>query len=147
MKNYIDAFYTDEFYIYWCIDIYIISYILLHHKQNEIVTEEKLQSICEGYVKHLYGSLESIIPDLKPRFYKMFSDYFNKFVGKKWEIILHDLKRPKTWDNYSMAITLLMFDIKHIPRTLVDICTDIVLSPPNIRPTCADTIELLNSFE
>lgn len=147
MKNYMNAFYTDEFYTYWCIDIYIISYILLNKKQNEIVSNERLHSLCKEFVYNLSPKLESIIPNFKINFYKMFDEYFYKFIDKKWDTVLHDLKRPKTWDNYGLAITILMLNIKHPSQKIINICTDIVLSPPNNRPTCAETIKLLNSLE
>jgi serine/threonine protein kinase len=147
MKNYTDAFYTDEYYTYWCIDIYIISYILLNKMQNEIVFESKLTEIRKTFIHKLSKSLSTFIVDFEPKFNKMFDDYFNKFIDRKWETVLYDLKRPKTWDNYSLAITLLMFNIHFSSTQLLDICEEIVLSPPNLRPTCADTIKRLDALE
>lgn len=146
MKNYTDAFYTDEYYTYWCVDIYIIAYILINNMQNETVFDAKLTEICKTYIKELSEYLSPVIVDFESKFKKMFDDYFNKFIDKKWETVLHDLKRPKTWDNYSLAITLLTFGIDFSSTKLLDICEEIVLSPPNLRPTCADTIKRLDAL-
>jgi len=151
IKNYVDAFYTSSFYLYWCIDIFVIANILYNLDTGRedlygTVTKPELDQLRNKFLDNLSPIIHTYIPDFNKKFTEMYNNYFYKFVCKTWQYVLSDLKRPKTWDNYSLAISMLLINIKYPYQSLTDICTEIILSPPNLRPTCADTIKLLDSI-
>lgn len=144
IKNLYDSIFSEELYIFWCIDIFIIGYFKINKiEKNKLIEYAELNKIFMKYAKYTDARLSKKMPTFKKEFMEIFDSYFSKFIGKKWENLISDLKRPKTWDNYSLAVNIIL--MKTIPDHIRNICTKIILSPPNKRPTCSETIDELNN--
>lgn len=123
-------FYTKKFYIYWCIDIFIINYIvqdirnILNTNKNEedilftpklsndIITKEKMNIIINEFFENLKNYLNSI-PTMNEEiilFESKIQNFLTPFIGKKWEELFDFLFKKElysSWDNYSLAMSYL----------------------------------------
>lgn len=121
-----DIFYTKKFYMYWCIDIYIISQFL-HHDYNDsimtvrneylldeqrVLTKEFLDEKIDNYLNEM--AIQSRMPNLSPSLTedmrKSYSAFYSQFVGKSWFNILKACLKQKwytSWDYYALCLTYL----------------------------------------
>ena len=123
-------FYTKKFYIYWCIDIFIINYIVQDIRNisntnkneedrfftpklsNDIITKEKMNIIINEFFENLKNYLNSI-PTMNEEiilFESKIQNFLTPFIGKKWEELFDFLFKKElysSWDNYSLAMSYL----------------------------------------
>lgn len=121
-------FYTADYYIYWCIDIFIISYIVqivrnkLDNTLTNIITEENINNLIKNFIEKKeqeqqkqqqkqglknYLNTPSIQQDIDDFEIKI-KNFLNTFIGKDWEELFNFLFKKEiysTWDNYSLAMT------------------------------------------
>ena len=111
-----DIFYTDQYYFYWCIEIFVISQFLYNSSSQSdspvsgsTITEEAMKNVIklymENYLKnHETSSEESTV------LYENYWGFYSQFVGKHWTDILKmcmEQKWYQTWDYYSLCISYL----------------------------------------
>lgn len=126
-------FYTDKFYIYWCIDIYIISFIVqVVRKQKNAniitnstitntITEENVNNLIKGFIeeefieedrkglKKYLKTIQNIEQDIE-EFKIKIKTFLDTFIGKDWEELFNFLFKKEiysTWDNYSLAMSFI----------------------------------------
>jgi serine/threonine protein kinase/nicotinic acid mononucleotide adenylyltransferase len=157
------VFYTEEFYIYWCIDIYIISYIVQKVRtyddskkgsqdENIIieknVTENVINEIINNYINDFYKSIKNnplfLDDNDKEVMRTIYTNYLKNFIGQSWENVFIDLFKPEkflTWDLYSTAISFL-FIVNSVKinedekiNKYIKTWKSIILSSPNERKT------------
>jgi serine/threonine protein kinase len=132
-ESYSSAFYIFHIYQFWCIEIFIISYIInkncpIELKQSnnlsqnrspatiepKVVTEEKMKELIDLFIStnELFDSNKSGIFTLKePADFKTnLVSHFTKYYGKTWKYLLDELFQEinySTWDNYSLSVVYL----------------------------------------
>jgi len=96
------VFYTDEFYLYWCIDIYIISYVVQKVRKKDIpknVSSDILAILLDTYFKNMQDDINKYaipmsdeeIRKIKERHY----DFFKPYIGQPWETLVETLLKPE----------------------------------------------------
>jgi hypothetical protein len=134
LENRSRVFYVYEFYPYWCIDIYILSYIAQKKNKTNIVTKDELTQIFHSFFEKFKKYMEShsilITEDEETTFKTKYDNYFKQFTDAlyTWESLYNKLYVPKnykTWDNYSIAITYL---------TIIQSLSYIPLEPGSLIP-------------
>jgi serine/threonine protein kinase len=112
------VFYTKELYPFWCIDIYIISYMVQTKmnpnenisEQEKRITVQELEQLFETFYTQLNKTIP-ILPEEHALILKNFENTFRPFIGRTWESLYDFLYKPniyETWDHYSLAIVYLM---------------------------------------
>jgi len=117
-----DIFYTKKFYLYWCIDIYIISQFL-HHDYDEnhnvtikneylsnqklVIKQEFLEKVIDDYLSEYERKMNSTNTKILKESYLGF---YKQFVGQPWFNILKTCVTQKwytSWDYYALCLTYL----------------------------------------
>jgi serine/threonine protein kinase len=165
-ENFKKYFFVFEYYSWWPIDIVMCSFIAQEIGFGEmnytLVSEEQLELVfkvffygkdnIDGDVLNDMFSSEMVNgPEKQRKFHESNKIYFERFIGKPWRELYDDLMtHANTWDNYSVASTIL--DIlnelqKNTPGTAyVDVLEQIVYSTPDARPSLRHTIKLLSNI-
>jgi hypothetical protein len=157
-----NIFYTTDFYPYWCIDVYIINYIVnIIKNQKEKINENVLNKLINVYFTNLFKFIDTyckskIIKKISLKeIKKKHIEYFKKYIGEPWDKLLIDILKPEqmsSWDNYSLAITYIFMNIwetdtnnfyeEHKNREENEIIwKEIVEALPNERMTPTKTLE------
>ena len=153
------VFYTEEFYLYWCIDIYIISYVVQKVRKEDIpknVSNDILAILLDTYFKKMQNDINKYaipmgddeIRNLKERHY----DFLKSYIGQPWETLVEALLKPEyysTWDIYSSAITYMIICRKieitqynsQIINKLIGLWKSIIIALPNERKSFAQIKE------
>jgi len=105
-------FIGEEYYIFWCVDIFMISQITQLYNNQENVQEHVLeiilnQIIRNDHFKRLFTTNE------RNEYIKKYNDYFKKYINSPWTNVITDLLQEKiysTWDSHSLCSAIL-FDI------------------------------------
>jgi serine/threonine protein kinase len=137
-------FLTDEYYIFWCIEIIMISQIIYDYKDGN-VTKEKLDAILQKIQSDTYYS-KIFTPEDREIFKTKYNEYFSKYIDQPWKNMMKDLLKEdnyKTWDNYALSITML-FILNGIESTnhneeYKKLLKEIVLSMPGERISIEET--------
>jgi serine/threonine protein kinase len=112
-----NMFYTPEFYPYWCIDTFILSYIVqvVRKSNDKTVTEETAHTLVTEYMKEfkLFVSSQTIpfTEDEKMSFGNKWIEYLKTYVNRPWEDVFNALfveKNYISWDTYSAAMTFMI---------------------------------------
>ena len=139
--------------MYWCIDIYIISYVVQKVKKEDIpknISKDILASLLDTYFKNMHKNMNSFafpmsddeIRKLKEKHF----DFFTPYIGQPWETLIDVLLKPEyysTWDIYSSAITYMIIcriiDISQYNsqkiNNLTELWKSIIIALPNERKT------------
>ena len=158
-------FYTKKFYIYWCIDIFIINYIVqdirntnnttnIPKLSNDIITKEKMNIIINEFFENLKKYLNSI-PSMNEEitlYETKIQNFLTPFIGKKWEELFDFLFKKElysSWDNYSLAMTYLFISNSvHfldynilISNNLIKLWKSIIFAIPGERKNIEQTME------
>ena len=152
-----EIFYTNDFYFYWGIDIFIISNIINGQTDiNSFATKEKITKFIddffEDFTKHIkILGVTKIIDDNeikinRDKFVNYFVEKYSQFPLKK---MLDDLTEPKiikTWDNYSLALTYIKI-LSVLPKGILNETEEqkiksIVFSLPHERPSAQETLDI-----
>lgn len=112
-------FYTQDYYHYWCIDIYILSFIVnvvRKGKEPNVVSSPTITKLVDDFLqKWKEMNKEYSIMWTEEEYTNIntqYNAYFNKYVGKPWETLFEDHYVPEiyfTWDIYSLATTFLIY--------------------------------------
>jgi serine/threonine protein kinase len=109
-----DIFYTDIYYPYWCIDIYIICDIIAKERQAKIIVKEELDELIKRFfVEFFETSKKFIVPvkeEEKAPIIENHIIFFSSFIGKTYKELQDHLYSPEyylSWDLYSLCITYL----------------------------------------
>ena len=155
-------FYTEKFYIYWCIDIFIISYIVqivrnkLDKTITNIITKENINNLIKGFFEseeeglQKYLQIESIQQDIE-EFKIKIKNFLDTFIGKDWEELFDFLFKKEiysTWDNYSLAMTYYFISNSihfieyenNVSKQLIQLWKSIIFAIPGERKTIEETI-------
>lgn len=153
-------FYTADYYIYWCIDIFIISYIVqivrnkLDKTLTNIITEENINNLIKNFTEEeglqKYLNTQSIQQDIE-EFKIKIKIFLDTFIGKDWEELFNFLFKKEiysTWDNYSLAMTYYFIsDSIHfieyennVSKQLIQLWKSIIFAIPGERKTIEETI-------
>jgi serine/threonine protein kinase len=143
--NLYNIFYTDYYYVYWCIEIYIVSFItqkiIPEEKLQNQTTEEEFISLSDEFIKKNFIDNTLLNNDEINQFKENYKRFYSMFLNQSWEYVLNQLWNTTdsycmTWDYYSLAITyyiILLERLKTPPN----------IQPPNIQPP---NNQLKNSF-
>lgn len=111
--NNIGIFYSDKYYPYWCIDIYILSNVI--KILDTEVTETLLIHLFDSFYENLYTFMENngyvIQNEERDAFKLKYDDYFKPFIGEPWQKVYNHLYTKQvyqSWDNYSCSIMYLL---------------------------------------
>ncbi len=132
-------FLTDEFYVFWCVEVFVISQIIYNHKDGN-VNKEQLTSIMNEMIFDEYYSKILTRQDIET-FKTKYTEYFSKYIDRPWKDLMIDLLKEdnyKTWDNYALCISLLFIlnnneSLKYNSEEYVKLIKEIVLSMPGER--------------
>jgi serine/threonine protein kinase len=138
-SHYEKYFLTDEFYVFWCVEVFMISQIIYRYKQGN-VNKEQLNSIMNEMISDKYYSKILTRQDIEI-FKTKYNEYFSKYIDKPWKDMMIDLLKEdnyKTWDNYSLCVSLLFVlnnneSLKYNSPEYVKLIKEIVLSMPGER--------------
>jgi len=143
-------FIGEEYYIFWCVDIFMISQITQLYNNQENVQEHVLeiilnQIIQNNHFKRLFTTNE------RNEYIKKYNEYFKKYINSPWTNVITDLLQEKiysTWDSHSLCSAIL-FDIV-INKSFISnndtkkeaymkLLKEVVLSMPDERIGIEDT--------
>ena len=132
-------FLTDEYYIFWCIEIIMISQIIYDYKDGN-VTKENLDAILQKIQSDKYY-LKILSTQDREIFKTKYTEYFSKYIDQPWKNMMNDLLKEdnyKTWDNYSLCVSLLFVlnnneSLKYNAPEYIKLIKEIVLSMPGER--------------
>ena len=135
-------FLTNEFYIFWCIEIFMISQIIYDYTDGN-VTKIILDAILLEMQSDEYY-LKIFTREDREIFKTKYNEYFSKYIGKPWKDMLKDLLKEdnyKTWDNYALSITMLFVlnGNESINEEYKKLLKEIVLSMPGERLSIEET--------
>ena len=109
-----DIFYTDTYYPYWCIDIYIICDIITKNRNTQTIVKEELEELIERFFLEFFETNKKFIVPIKEEekapLIENHSKFFSSFIGKTYKELVEHLYRPEyylSWDLYSLCITYL----------------------------------------
>ena len=161
--NYKDAFgIYDPVYGPWCIDMFIITYILNKknkEKQEEVVTMFEMEKVLNEYINK--NSAINVILDSREKllYTANLKSYFNQFEKNysTWKIVLDELLKCKgTWDNYALAVVYLqLFSLLELEQYAIEhdkmgeynkVFKQIVMAMPGERPTPTDTKTIISNI-
>ena len=144
-------FINDEPYLYWCIDIYILSNIGYNSylRPNSQVRQNQFLILLDRFVSK-NNFMHFISMSELTQFKENIIRYFNTYIEQQrtWEDVFRDLiQNYTTWDNYSLALcyTRLKCIIDPLDEDMDTINTykymlnRIILSMPDKRPTAEET--------
>lgn len=118
-------FYVFDIYPYWCMDIYICSYIFqtitYPIAESKTITRAEIDYIVDSFIykedpDHI-GSIRvandvfniGVIGNQIDAFIAKWKAFLSPFVGKPWFGLYKELiKSWPTWDNYSLCVVYLM---------------------------------------
>jgi serine/threonine protein kinase len=143
-------FIGEEYYIFWCVDIHMISQIVQLYMNEKIVLEHVLEIILNKIIqndhfKRLFTTNE------RNEYIKKYNEYFKKYINSPWTNVITDLLQEKiysTWDSHSICSAIL-FDIV-INKSFISnndtkkeaymkLLKEVVLSMPDKRIGIEDT--------
>ena len=143
-------FIGEEYYIFWCVDIHMISQISQLYMNEKNVLEHVLEIILNKitqneHFKKLFTKNEI------DEYIKKYNNYFKKYINNPWTNIITDLLQEKiysTWDSHSVCSAIL-FDIV-INKSFISnndtkkeayqkLLKEVVLSMPDERIGIEDT--------
>jgi serine/threonine protein kinase len=110
-----NIFYTNKYYYYWCIDIFVISQFLYLYDEKtpetaeKVITENTMKNILNLYMEN-YSNNHKPTPEEVTVLYEKYWGFYSQFVGKHWTDILKKCMEQKwyqTWDYYSLCISYL----------------------------------------
>jgi serine/threonine protein kinase len=138
-SHYEKYFLTNEFYVFWCVEVFMISQIIYRYKQG-IVNKEQLNLILLEMISDKYYSNILTTEDIE-LFKSKYHEYFSKYIGKPWKDMMNDLLKEehyKTWDNYSLCVSLLFVlnnneSLKYNAPEYIKLIKEIVLAMPGER--------------
>lgn len=165
--NYSSAFYTKEYYPYWCIEIFLISNIIQviykNNRQNENATLGELQQIINAYYGNFYMFLHKYAIDPndaeKAEFENNINTYIQTLVNKPWTEIVTELFKKEiysSWDNFSAAMMYSIFfkslnlnnyATNPTMQQLIALWKSIIFATPNTRKNTTQTIEVLTQIK
>lgn len=109
-----NIFYTDIYYPYWCIDIFILCDIITKKRDTQIITKEELEELIKRFFVEFFETNKKFIVPIKEEettpIIENHIKFFSSFVGKTYKELQDDLYRPEyylSWDLYSLCITYL----------------------------------------
>ena len=134
-------FLTDEYYIFWCIEIIMISQIIYDYKDGN-VTKENLDAILQKIQSDKYY-LKILSTQDREIFKTKYTEYFSKYIDQPWKNMMNDLLKEdnyKTWDNYALCISILFVLTGINPNEeYTKLLKEIVLSMPGERISIEET--------
>jgi hypothetical protein len=112
------VFYTTDFYLYWCIDIYIISYVVnTVNIEGAVknVTIDILTVLLDTFFTNLQKDMNTYALPMSNEESRLLKekhfDFFKPYIGQPWETVVDVLTTSEncfTWDIYSLAMAYLM---------------------------------------
>jgi len=161
--------YTDT-YPSWCLDIVMINYMVNNSKNADIkqtsinawrdekASVESTEEVISKYIENNQGIIDVLTKEEKEKYKVDMIAYYKPLVEggmmnipTRGNVYDELIKYHKSWDNYGVAITFLMLlhDLKlqeHVSgipfmKEYTSIMKEIILSPPNKRPTAGETIK------
>lgn len=149
--DYKNAFYTTLFYPYWCIDIYVLSFIIHNDDKYNLFSDELLNELIDSYIIDFKDFSQKWLTNIKEEEYndlkKELLSFFLSYVGEPFEKVFESLFKEEiysSWDNYSLAITYLIISNSleiNEEDNMVKLCKSIVFSGPGNRKNPEQTIE------
>lgn len=120
-----NVFFSDDFYVYWCVEIYMMNQAFFHPW-----TKEKSTNEIQKYLKKFIH--ENFLIENKEQTYANYEKFFRQFYSSTSEQMIKQLFIPtvfSTWDTYSTMVSFSMIDDDFLKkwRTYVE-CS------PNERP-------------
>jgi serine/threonine protein kinase len=154
-------FYTNKIYPYWCIEIYILCYIVNRTTDEPIknVTKIKIEELLNTYQEEMllffgkYMDKQFTKEEIETYITALKTD-FAIYEGTSWtENVYKELFKPElynTWDIYSIAITFSCILNSHLTKEnmedyapFIKILKSIILSPLRERSTYTKVMEML----
>ena len=111
-KHLEDIFYTNQYYYYWCIDIFVISQFLYENRTAtapQVITESMMKNVLNLYMQN-YIKNHKPTTEESTVLYEKYWEFYSPFVGKPWTDIVKKCMEQKwyqTWDYYSLCISYL----------------------------------------
>ena len=143
-------FIGEEYYIFWCVDIHMISQISQLYMNEKNVLEHVLEIILNKITQNEHFK-KLFTPNERNEYIKKYNNYFKKYINSPWTNIITDLLQEKiysTWDSHSVCSAIL-FDIV-INKSFISnndtkkeayqkLLKEVVLSMPDERIGIEDT--------
>lgn len=144
-------FFAKSFYVYWCVEIHMISQIIQYFKEDEKVKTHNLELILKRMTNDEY--LMNVIPDetlekFKQKYMETFSPYVDVKTWKELFLDIFNEQNYATWDHNSLCISIIMLLNDNImiqnqtdPKILayINILMEIVTAMPGTRMTIEET--------
>ena len=144
-------FFAKSFYIYWCVEIHMISQIVQYFKENEKVKTHNLELILNRMTNDKY--LMNVIPTeeiekFKQKYMETFSPYVDVKTWKELFLDIFNEQNYATWDHNSLCISIIMLLNDNImiqnqtdPKILayINILMETVTAMPGTRMTIEET--------
>jgi len=119
-----DIFYTDVYYPYWCIDIYIICNIITKNRISQTIVKEELEELIKRFFFEFFETNKKFIVPVKEEekapLIENHNKFFSSFIGKTYKELVDHLYKPEyylSWDLYSLCITYLF--IRFMDATVI----------------------------
>jgi hypothetical protein len=120
-----DIFYTDVYYPYWCIDIYIICDIIItKNRISQTIVKEELEELIKRFFFEFFETNKKFIVPVKEEekapLIENHNKFFSSFIGKTYKELVDHLYKPEyylSWDLYSLCITYLF--IRFMDATVI----------------------------
>ena len=143
-------FIGEEYYIFWCVDIHMISQISQLYMNEKNVLEHVLEIILNKIIRNDHFK-RLFTPNERNEYIKKYNEYFKKYINSPWTNVITDLLQEKiysTWDSHSICSAIL-FDIV-INKSFISnndtkkeaylkLLKEVVLSMPDKRIGIEDT--------
>jgi serine/threonine protein kinase len=135
-------FYTPEFYPYWCIDTFILSYIvkIVRKSNDKTVTEENSNELVTEYIQHLKQFTSSqTVPFTEEEIMALenkWIEYLKTYISRPWEDVFNALfveKNYASWDTYSAAMTFMII------TKSANLVSQIITTPIALQPASQQT--------
>lgn len=105
-------FIGEEYYIFWCVDIFMISQITQLYMNERTVLEHVLEIILNKITENEHFKKLFTKNEIE-EYIKKYNNYFKKYINSPWTNVMTDLLQEKiysTWDNHSLCSAIL-FDV------------------------------------
>jgi len=143
-------FIGEEYYIFWCVDIHMISQISQLYMNEKNVLEHVLEIILNKIIRNDHFKRLFTLNE-RNEYIKKYNEYFKKYINSPWTNVITDLLQEKiysTWDSHSICSAIL-FDIV-INKSFISnndtkkeaymkLLKEVVLSMPDKRIGIEDT--------
>ena len=175
-NDYKDAFYVyGPDYGPWCLEIAMISYAANELKsENPVMTggyigfggaiesiqwmemevkKEHIDRVIGDFLKKNDAFADLITVAEREKYRVSMTQYYSKYIGKQWKEMVAELQTHiKSWDNYGLSVCYL-YIIKQLKlgeaalmKSYKSYLEENLLSPPAERPTCEQTMLILNEL-